>query len=156
MATPITKRPFEAYILIVLLLFQVLSAFGGGIAMAARPDGSILGIPLFILEGSPFHDFLIPGIILSVVLGVLPLIAALGLIFPRKWKALGILNIYTDRYWGWTYALYTGFGLVIWILVQHIYIGYSLLQTIYQSLGIAILVFALMPRVIRYYETPSE
>jgi len=148
-----TYRPFEIYILIGLLLLQVISAFGGGIAMVLKPDGSGLGIPLYILKGSPFSNFLIPGIILSIVLGVLPLIAALGLIFGKPWGVIGMLNIYTNRYWGWAYAVYTGLGLIIWITVQHIYIGYSVLQTIYQSLGIIIIVFALMPRVIKYYES---
>lgn len=151
-----TKRPFEVYILIMLLLFQVLSAFGGGVTMAAKPDGSALGIPLSMLDGSPFHNFLIPGIILSVVLGVLPLIAAIGLMFSGKWYWMGICNIYSHRHWAWTYALYTGLGLIIWITVQHMYIGYSILQTIYQSLGIAIVVFALMPRVMKYYEVTNE
>lgn len=150
------KRPIEAYILIMLLMFQVISAFGGGIAIAVKPDGSLLGIPLFILQGSPFHNFLIPGIILSVVLGVLPLTAAIGLVFPRKWKWMGICNIYSTRHWAWAYAIYTGLGLIIWILVQHIYIGYSVLQTIYQALGVVIIVFALMPRVISYYQTNGK
>lgn len=148
-----SSRPFEIYILISLLLFQVISAFGGGLAMAIKPDGSGLGIPLSILNGSPFSNFLIPGIILCVVLGVLPLIAALGLIFGKAWGLISVFNIYPNRYWAWAYAVYSGLGLIIWITVQHIYIGYSILQTIYQSLGIVIIVFALMPRVIKYYES---
>lgn len=148
-----TSRPFEIYLLIILLLFQVVSAFGGGLAMAVKPDGSALGMPLSMLNGSPFSNFLIPGIILCVALGVLPLIAALGLIFGKAWGVIGTLNIYRNRYWAWAYAIYSGLGLIIWIMVQHIYIGYSALQTIYQSLGITIIVFALMPRVIKYYES---
>ncbi len=54
-----------------LLSFLGLGAIGGGGALIISPSGELLGgLPLSILDRSPFHDFLVPGIILFVVLGL--------------------------------------------------------------------------------------
>ncbi len=56
-----------------LLAFLGLSAIGGGGALIISPSGKLLGgLPLSILERSPFNDFLFPGIILFIVLGIIP------------------------------------------------------------------------------------
>lgn len=47
---------------IVLSLAAGLSALFGGAVLTARPDGSILGMPLSVLDHSPFHDFLVPRV----------------------------------------------------------------------------------------------
>ena len=54
-----------------LLGFLGISTIGGGSVLIISPSGELLGeLPLSILERSPFNDFLIPGIILFLVLGV--------------------------------------------------------------------------------------
>lgn len=60
--------------LVALLAFWGVGAIGGGAFLASAPDGSNIGFELDLLEGTPFPDFLIPGLIL-LFLGV----AALGL-----------------------------------------------------------------------------
>ena len=42
-------------------------------------------MPLSMLEGSPFKDYLIPGLILLVVLGLFPLVVLYGLVRRRRW-----------------------------------------------------------------------
>ncbi len=104
------------------------------------PTGGILQIPVSWLEGSPFTDYLIPGLILLLVLGVFPLIVVYGL-----WTRLS---------WSWTAALLVGLALVIWIVVEILIIGYHHkppLQLIYGLLGIVILVLVLLPSVRQYY-----
>ena len=54
----------------ILQLFIALGALGGGWGLITAPDGSNLGMPLSMLEHSPFPDFLIPGWILLTVLGL--------------------------------------------------------------------------------------
>ena len=49
--------------------------FGGG-ALILAPDGHLLGMPVKLLAGSPFPSFLVPGIILFVLIGIAPLLAA--------------------------------------------------------------------------------
>ena len=72
------RRPAAAWILLILLLVQGLGGIGGGLSLVLKPDGSVMGMPVSHLDGSPFSDYLIPGLILLLVLGVLPLVAAAG------------------------------------------------------------------------------
>lgn len=49
--------------------------FGGG-ALVLTPVGHLRSMPTSLLAGSPFRDYLGPGAILFIVIGVGPLIAA--------------------------------------------------------------------------------
>lgn len=63
-------------ILAALLLFiNGVGALFGGWALMAKPDGSILQMPLSYLEHSPFSSYFIPGIILFVANGIFSCIA---------------------------------------------------------------------------------
>lgn len=50
-------------------MFTALTAFGGSAALLSATDGSNLGIELESLEGSPFNDYLVPGLLLGLVVG---------------------------------------------------------------------------------------
>ena len=68
--TRLAFKPLPARTLAVALcLFSGISALFGGAVLVARPDGTILGIPVSVLAHSPFHDFLIPGLVLFTVIG---------------------------------------------------------------------------------------
>lgn len=110
--------------------------------MVSDPSGGSLGFPVSWLNGSPFTDYLIPGLVLLIVLGIVPLIVLYGL-----WKR---------QYWGWLGALLVGVALIIWIGVEILIIGYQPqppLQLIYGILGIIIVVLALLPGVRSFYPT---
>jgi hypothetical protein len=145
-----TKRPPALIALIVVLFIQAVSALGGGAALIVSPKGGIIKMPLSHLEGSPFHDFLIPGIILFVVLGVGPLVAAVVLLKRPQSPALERINPFHE-YWGWTLSGVVGVGLLIWIGVEVAFVPYSNLQTTYAAVGALIVVLTLMPSVRAYY-----
>jgi hypothetical protein len=64
-----------------LLLLLGLGALAGGAALVAQPDGSVMQFDTALLEGSPFGDFLIPGLILGVLFGAGSLaVAVMGLV----------------------------------------------------------------------------
>ncbi len=65
--------------LILLALLGLGAMFGGGVLIIS-PSGKLFGMPLSMLENSPFNDFLIPGIILFSLLGLAPIGVALALI----------------------------------------------------------------------------
>lgn len=139
------KRPVAATILVILMIFQGLSGILGGMGLILDPTGKSLQIPLEWLEGSPFRDYLIPGWILLLVLGILPLIVAAGLL---RRQALS-----------WSAALMVGIALLIWIAVEVIIIGYHPdppLQFIYGTVGLLILIFVMLPAVRRYYLLPRK
>lgn len=145
------KRPFETWILYLLLLLLAINAFYGGFSLMLAPDGSLLGMQPGWLDKTPFSSYFIPSLLLLLMNGVLPLLALFGLITKnRTWFRW--LNIYPEKYWGWTFSVYSGIITNIWIIVQQLMAEYFILQTIIAAVGLLILVAALLPRVIRYYE----
>jgi hypothetical protein len=112
-----------ANVLGILQLFIGLGAVGGGLGLVLEPSGTNLGMPLEMLNHSPFSDFLIPGIVLLIVNG-LGSIAGSVLSFKLFQYAAEI-------------ALALGSFLVAWILIQVYWIhALHWLHALYFSLGI--------------------
>lgn len=134
--TNLKSRPLTFYILIGLMTFQGLSGLFGGIMLVFDPSGNSLNMPIDLLKNSPFTNYLIPGIILLLILGILPLGVTNGL-----WK---------KQKWSWYGSLFVSLALLIWIFVEVLMIGYQAeppLQLIYGLAGILLLIFTLMPSV---------
>jgi uncharacterized membrane protein len=107
----------------ILQTFIGLGALGGGFLLVKDPSGSTLGVPLSFLEGSPFRDFLIPGIFLLTVNGIGSMIGA-ALTFTRRRYAQEL-------------AIVLGAILVLWIVIQVIIIrSFSWMHMLYFILGI--------------------
>jgi hypothetical protein len=147
------RRPFFLFVLLFCLFVLGIGAVGGGVALATAPGGGWLGMPLSMLEHSPFKNFFIPGIILAVMLGAYPLIVFYSLLRRPKWKWAAALNIHRDQHWSLTHALYVGLILILWMDFQIYFIGYgSLLQAGYALFGVLITVLALLPPLRAYYK----
>ena len=104
-----------------------IGAIAGGLALIAGPHGEIIPLPLSLLAGSPFADYLVPGAILFTILGLGPLGAAI--LAWRRHPAAPFL------------AFAVGCALLIWLAVQIATIGYSNdppLQPVYLGLGFVI------------------
>lgn len=56
-------------ILFILVSFIAVKSTLSGLLMVSNPDGGIMNLPLSILEGTPFKNFLVPGIILTIMVG---------------------------------------------------------------------------------------
>jgi len=123
-------------ILISLLGFLSLGAFYGGIVLIISPDGSFFNMPSDLLSNSPFKSFLIPGILLLTTFGIFPIFVIYGLIKKPDSKILNKLNLLYDYHFAWTFAVYIGFGQIIWINIQTlIFNSVDIIHTIYSSLG---------------------
>jgi uncharacterized BrkB/YihY/UPF0761 family membrane protein len=129
------RRPALTWVLFGLLVLQALGGIAGGGALAIRPNGGLLKMPLSYIKGSPFNDYRIPGVILLLVLGVFPLVAAIGLLQRRRWA--------------WFGAFAVGCGLIIFELVEYDVIGYNVQQPIWGSVGGLIALVSLAPSVQR-------
>ena len=129
-------RPIPLQLLMTCLLFLGISAIGGGGQFLLDPTGDIIGMPVDVLAGSPFTDFLLPGLILFTVLGLFP---------------LGVLyGLYTKSDWAWPAVIMVGTALIIWIVVQGLIVGFGhWLQWLYLSLGFVLILLALLPSVRR-------
>lgn len=147
-----TRLPLSVFVLIMLLVFQILSALLGFYMLLLAPSGSAMRIPMSMLENSPFSSFLFPGLILLVFLCFFPSLTLYGIIKSPNWNWCEKLNIYKDRKWPWTFSLYFGIILICWIIFEEALIGGGhVLQTIYSSLGVLILILTLLPKTIRHY-----
>jgi hypothetical protein len=147
------KGSLALFFLWLLIIFQALSGLAGGAALIAAPDGSIFQMPVFILEGSPFQSFLIPGLILFLLLGIFPAFTFAGLVKPFSIKIFRSLNLYKEQHWSWTFSLYTGLMLIVWIDIEVMIVGGGhALQTIYGLTGVAIVMMTLLPAVKKHYK----
>jgi len=123
-ATAYAPLPSRAAI-VTLCLAAGLTGMGGGAALVASPDGSLMRMPVWMLEHSPFHDFLVPGLLLLLVVGV-----------GNTWSALLHLRRSDNAPFA---SAVTGMGLVVWILVQIAMLrSFHPLQAAYFVLGITI------------------
>lgn len=94
-------------ILLIIHLFVGLGALAGGLVAIIDPYEP-LGIPVELLEGSPFNSYLIPGLILFIVIGTGHVFSALTALKKSKWQG------YISSVFCW--------ALMIWIVVQCIII----------------------------------
>lgn len=140
-------------ILLILLAFLGVGALFGGAILIVSPSGKLFGMPLSMLRQSPFTDFLIPGIILFIVLGLVPCLLVFALIKRPAFKAAEVVNFYPDMYWAWTYCIYVAFALIIWLQVEMMFLqAVGWLHTGYMFLAIALLFVALLPGVRKVYK----
>ena len=111
----------------ILHLLIGVGALASGALMVAAPDGRLMQLPLDMLKGSPFQNFLIPGIILLLVHGVGNTAAAI-LCFRRA-RLAGFVG------------MFFGMALIIWLFVQVSMIGGGhWLQNLYFVLGVLLLI----------------
>jgi hypothetical protein len=120
-------------VLSILQLLVGLSAIisGYGIVM-----GHGLGMPLNWLDGSPFHSYLIPGLVLFFIVG--------------GSYVLSSVTTWMSHQYAPQMASIAGFGIMIWIFTEMYIVRQShWLQILYFSIGIATIVSVLI--YLRYY-----
>ena len=139
------SRPGAVNALMAALIFQGLSAVGGGWLLVSNPSGSSLGFPLEDLSRTPFDTFLVPGLVLVFVLGLLPLAVARGLWLGRRWS--------------WYGSLFVGVALAVWIVVEVMILGLHFrppLQPIFGVLGFGIVILTLTRSVAVHADAPEH
>lgn len=124
--------------LLALLGFVALTSIAGGAVMVVvawlGPDR--LGIPPEmmlppdLLQGSPFNTYLIPGLLLSLIIGGFHLAGFILLIRHHRQAPFA--------------AAAAGFSILIWIFVQTVFVPFSVLQAVYFAAGLAELGFLLL------------
>jgi hypothetical protein len=116
-----------------LLAINGAGAVYGGILLATDPTGWKLGMPTSILQYSPFSDFLVPGLLLLIIIGVGSLlVCALTLVKARGYA---------------TWTIFMGFTLSIWIAVQMLMLrDVHALHLIYAFIGILLIVIGILER----------
>jgi len=150
-------RPFLLYFLLVLLLFVGIGGVYGGTVLIADPTGEILQLDINFINTTSFKNYLLPGIILLIFNGLIPLFTFYSLLRQPGWNWPETMNIYKDHSWEWTFSLYSGIILVIWIYIQMLIIGYiGTIQSVFGLLGTFITILTLVPSVKDHYLKPQE
>lgn len=90
------------------------------------PDGRLLGMPTSLLAGSPFTSYLVPGVILFVVIGIGPLVAAALTVRRQAFAPIATIGV--------------GLALIGWISVEMVVLAglASLAWALYLVLGVGI------------------
>jgi len=146
-----SKKTARNVLLILLALLGLGAVYGGG-TLIISPSGDLLGMPLSMLDHSPFNNFLIPGIILFTILGIVPIGVTLALIKNPEYKFAERFNFFKDMYWAWTYSIYIAFALIIWIQIEMVFINsVHWSHTIYIFWALIIMFLALLPQVRSLY-----
>ena len=127
--------------LLILTAIQAVGAILGGIALVQDPTNSI-GLQVNQLQGTPFKDYLIPGLILLIVVGLFSLVVFVGLL--SRWTT------------AWWLSLASGGGLVIWIITEVALLGYLAgtalgMQIVFGLMGAVIVALALLRPTRRYF-----
>jgi len=126
------RLPTLGRLAIILEIFLGIGALFGGGQFILAPDGHLIGVPLKMLAGTPFHTFLVPGLLLFTFVGVAPMVAAA--ITARR-LAIGPLA-----------ALAVGVTLLSWITVEMVIFAgltslfwafYLVLGTVIAAVGVA-------------------
>ncbi len=147
------KRSISSYLLISLVFIQMISALPAGWSLVTDPTGVGLGIPLDMLQQTPFSNFMWPGLFLFVFLGLFPALIFYGMIKRPIFKVLEKLNLYKDYHWSWTYSYYLGVILILWINMQLFFIReFFILQFVYSMLGILIIFITHLPSTKRDFK----
>ncbi|CAG5018786.1 hypothetical protein DYBT9275_06071 [Dyadobacter sp. CECT 9275] len=140
--------------LIFLMGFLGVGACSGGGMLVISPDGELLGMPVSVLEYSPFPDFLIPGILLLVILGIVPLLLIFALIKKPASPWAEHFSFFGDMHWAWTYCIYVAFALIIWIQVQMALLRtVHWLHTFYMFYAILLIFVCLLPSNRNWYKS---
>ena len=115
--------------LFILLSFISVTAILSGLMMIGYADGSALNLSLSLLEGTPFKNYIIPGILLIIFVGIVNLLAV-------------FYNMKRDpkRY---TWALAAGIMICGWIITQMILIrSFHWLHIVYLAMGVVVILIS--------------
>ena len=124
-AVPRPELHLAGKVCIAFLVLLGLGASAGGVALVAKPDGSVMHFDPALLTGSPFADFMIPGLILGLVFGVGSFVVA----------GMGIAHVRIAPF----LAFAIGCGQMIWIVVELAIIQeLSFLHPVFFAIGLVI------------------
>ena len=124
-AIPRPKLHAPGKLAVGFLLFLGLGALAGGVALVSQPDGSGMQWSRDMLAGSPFPDFLVPGLILGGLFGFGSIVVAI----------MGLRGDFLAPF----FAFAIGCAQMIWIVIELAIIGqFSFLHPMMFVVGLVI------------------
>jgi hypothetical protein len=136
-----TRRPGLVVTLIVLLLFLGITALASGIAMTFGPGDFEITPPEAWLDYFPLiGSWVVPGLVLGIGFGLGSLFTGYAMVRRPDWSWARFVEKPTGHHWVWLATILLGFGQVIWIGLEFIYLPeISWLMWLYGVIGLALL-----------------
>jgi hypothetical protein len=145
------KRPIALWFLLFWLFLLAFGGLYGGIAMLLDPSGGLLQMTE-VLPFLPVSNYVLPGLFLLVIMGVIPLILIYGL-WARPDGLDGKTFYFRMQYhWAWTGTVCLSIILAFWLFLQGLLIGFKWPIQYFTAInGIIILLSAFFPSLRRFY-----
>ena len=122
---------------IILLAFNGIGALYGGGMLIYDPSGELLGLPLEILKHAPFSDFLLPGLILFIIIGLGSIVSCIVTIMKKRNYPFLII--------------FSGIALTIWIGIQMLMLqGVHWAHILYGLIGVVLIFLGVILRKKEY------
>lgn len=116
--------------LFVLSGFIGFTALLSGLLMMVHPDGNLINLSVALLEGTPFKDFQVPGLLLASLVGGVNCMALFFNIQKRPKR--------------FSWAVAGGVVLCLWIIIQMMLIhSVYWLHIVYLMLGVLVILTGL-------------
>jgi hypothetical protein len=140
-------------LLITSIGFVGISACFSGPLLIINPSGMLIQLPEGAIDNTPFSSFLIPGIVLTFVVGLYPILVTIWLLFPKVLH-ISVKGPMQSR---WYAAMSVGIDVMIFIIVQLIFIPEKMfLQDVYLLTGLLICTICLSPAIVKYYSNDNK
>ena len=158
MITRQTHRPWgPIFVLTICLLFLGVNGLIGGYLMLTDPNGAPMGMPVSVLERTPFQNFIIPGLFLLIVWGGGSLVALVGLWLRPQWSVLNTLIRWSKEEWAWDLSVGLGLALLVWLTVQVFTLpAVAPIQYILYALAVLLVGVPMLPSMRNYYRLRDE
>ena len=122
----------NARALVPLELVTGVAALIGGVLLAAAPDGSLLSADVAALEGSPFTDWRLPGLLLGGFVGG-------GFLVAGTWQ-------WRNGWHARELSMLAGLGLLTFEVAEVAWIGFQPLEGVFALVGAAVVALAAASR----------
>jgi hypothetical protein len=139
----------ETVTLVGLLLLLAVAALAGGVMMMTDPSGATLGMDTALLDRVPWvSDYLVPGLLLTVLLGMAPIVVAAGLLWRFPVPGTAAIERRLGFEWPLLASVAQGLGVIAWIGLQLLWLPETAtVQWVTLTTGALIVVFSLLPAV---------
>ena len=126
------RRSRKARVLVPLEMVTGVAALIGGVLLAVAPDGSLLSADVAALDGSPFSDWRLPGLLLGGFVGGGFLVAGTWQ-WRKGWHAREL-------------SMLAGLGLMTFEVAEVAWIGFQPLEGVFALVGAAVVALAAASR----------
>lgn len=117
-------------ILFILVAFLALSTIVAALLLMSVPDGSLLSLTTDVLKGSVFKDFVLPGLLLMIFVGVINLLALFYNLINHKLK--------------YNLSIAGGAMILVWMVIQYSVIQQAFwLDLVYVLVGLSVIFISL-------------